>query len=86
MSDYKNLLVEQKDGILVVTINRERAMNALNKETVAELQQLFSYHWTDDAVRCVVITGAGKAFIAGADIPELADLEGRLRTFLSQNP
>jgi enoyl-CoA hydratase len=66
MSDYKNLLVEQKDDILVVTINRERAMNALNKETVGELQQLFSYHWTDDAIRCVIITGAGKAFIAGA--------------------
>ncbi len=85
MSDYKNLLVEQKDDILVVTINRERAMNALNKETVGELQQLFSYHWTDDAIRCVIITGAGKAFIAGADIPELADLDVRSGAEMSAN-
>lgn len=76
MNEYKNLLVEQKDAILIVRINRERALNALNKETVAELQQLFSYYWSDNAIRCVIITGAGeKAFVAGADIPELADLD-----------
>jgi enoyl-CoA hydratase len=78
MAEYKNLLVEAQGAVLIVKINRERALNALNKETVAELQQLFSYHWTDDAVNCVIITGAGeKAFVAGADIPELADLDVR---------
>jgi len=69
MSEYKNLLVEKKDAVLIIKINRERALNALNRETVAELQQLFSYYWTDDTIKCVIITGAGeKAFVAGADI------------------
>jgi enoyl-CoA hydratase len=77
MSDYKNLLVEQKEAVLIVTINRERALNALNRETVDELQKLFSYYWSDDKVRCVIVTGAGKAFVAGADITEIAELDGR---------
>jgi len=85
MTEYKNLTVEKKDSTLIVTINRERALNALNKETVAELQQLFSYHWTDDALTAVIITGAGKAFVAGADITELADLDVRSGTQLSAN-
>ncbi|MEW6051197.1 MAG: enoyl-CoA hydratase-related protein [Candidatus Zixiibacteriota bacterium] len=84
MADYKNLLVEKKGAVLVVTVNRERALNALNKETINELQQLFSFHWTDDSIRCVVLTGAGeKAFVAGADITELADLDVRSGTELS---
>jgi enoyl-CoA hydratase len=84
MTEYKNLTVETKGKVLVVTINRPRALNALNKETVAELQQLFSYHWTDDSINVVIITGSGdKAFVAGADIPELADLDVRAGTDLS---
>jgi len=84
MNEYKNLLVEQKDAILIVKINREQALNALNNETVAELQQMFSRYWSDDAIRCVIITGAGgKAFVAGADITELADLDVRTGTELS---
>ncbi len=84
MPEYKNLEVEQQDGILIVRISRERALNALNRETVGELQQLFSYYWSDDAVKVVVITGAGeKAFVAGADITELADLNVRTGTELA---
>ena len=84
MTEYKNLLVEKKNSILIVKINRERALNALNKETVAELQQLFSFHWSDDSVLCVLLTGAGeKSFVAGADIPELADLDVRSGADLS---
>lgn len=84
MTEYKNLLVEKKDAILIIKINRERALNALNRETVAELQQLFSFHWTDDSIRCVLLAGAGeKAFVAGADIPELADLDVRSGADLS---
>jgi len=84
MNEYKNLLVEQKDAILIVKINREQALNALNKETVAEMQQMFSYYWSDDAIRCVIITGAGeKAFVAGADIKELDNLDVRTGTELA---
>jgi enoyl-CoA hydratase len=84
MAEYKNLLVEKKAHLLIVTINRERALNALNRQTVAELQELFSSSWTDESLRCVIITGAGeKAFVAGADIPELAELDVRSGTDLA---
>ncbi len=84
MAEYKNLLVEKKDSILVVKINRERALNALNREVIAELQQLFSFYWSDEAIRGVILTGAGeKAFVAGADITELADVDVRSGAELS---
>ena len=84
MSEYKNVKCEKKDSTLIVYINRERAMNALNRETLIEMQQLLSYHWTDDTVSAVIITGAGdKAFVAGADITELADLDVKSGTELS---
>ncbi|MFQ5498084.1 MAG: enoyl-CoA hydratase/isomerase family protein [Candidatus Zixiibacteriota bacterium] len=87
MTEYKNVLVGKagdNDSILVITINRERFLNALNCETVAELQQIFSFYWTDDSLRCVILTGAGqKAFAAGADINELADLDVRSGNDLS---
>ncbi len=85
MTEYKNLAVEKKDSTLIVTINRERALNALNKELIAEMQQLFSYHWTDDSITAVITTGAGNAFVAGADITELADLDVRSGTQTSAN-
>jgi len=72
MTELKNLLVEKKDDILIITVNREKALNALNDETITELQQVFNNHIDDASVRCVILTGAGKAFIAGADIGELA--------------
>lgn len=80
---YKNLLVEKKGQVLILTINRERALNALNRETVEELQAFFSYHWKDEGCSVVVITGAGKAFVAGADISEIADLDVRTGTDFS---
>ncbi|MFH1687993.1 MAG: enoyl-CoA hydratase-related protein [bacterium] len=77
MSEYENILVKIDDGVLIVTVNREKAMNALNRATIEEMQKLFSYYWTDEKIKCVIITGAGKAFVAGADIKELADLDAR---------
>jgi enoyl-CoA hydratase len=72
MKEFKNILVKKEDNIAVVTVSREKALNALNAETVAELQHFFSYHWKDKSLRAVIITGAGeKAFVAGADITEL---------------
>ena len=75
MTDYRNLLVEKKDVAIVLTINREKAMNALNRETVGELHHFVSSHWNDNSFSVLVITGAGKAFVAGADIAELKDLD-----------
>ncbi|MBU2915893.1 MULTISPECIES: enoyl-CoA hydratase-related protein [Reichenbachiella] len=73
MEELKNLIVENKDEILIVTINRENALNALNDATLTELGQVFEKIDDDKGVKGVIITGAGdKAFVAGADIKELA--------------
>ncbi|HOP06522.1 MAG TPA: enoyl-CoA hydratase-related protein [candidate division Zixibacteria bacterium] len=77
MTDFKNILVEIADGIMTVTINREKAMNALNRETIDELQKVLQDNWSNDEIACVIVTGAGKAFVAGADIKELAELDAR---------
>ena len=68
---YKNIHTEIKDNILYVTINREAKLNALNVETLAELNKCFLVAKADVDVRVVIITGAGeKSFVAGADISE----------------
>ena len=70
---YEHLLFERDGGVAVVTINRPKVLNALNGATLDELRRVLLAIRRDEAVRCVVITGAGeKSFIAGADINELA--------------
>jgi len=70
---YENLLYEKKDGIAYITFNRPKVLNALNRKTVEELQQVLLDAKNDDAVRVLILTGSGeKAFVAGADINELA--------------
>lgn len=74
---YQNLLVDFTDGIAVVTINREKALNALNTQTMLELRDFFGEAALQlDGLKGVVLTGAGeKAFVAGADITEFRDLD-----------
>ncbi|MCU0540094.1 MAG: 3-hydroxyacyl-CoA dehydrogenase NAD-binding domain-containing protein [Desulfobacterales bacterium] len=60
--------LEIKDGIAFITLNRPEAMNALNESVVAQLERRFSAAEADAAVRAIVFQGAGKAFVAGADI------------------
>lgn len=68
---YQQLIVTQKENILYLTINREQKLNALNKDVLSELAHVIAFATTDDAVKGVLITGAGeKAFVAGADISE----------------
>lgn len=71
--EYTHLLVDNVDDIVILTINRERALNALNKQTMHELNHFFrEYLPSLDYYKGVVITGSGeKAFVAGADIKEL---------------
>ena len=70
----QNLIVEVDGAIAIVTVTRPKVLNALNSATVDELHEALLRLQHDDAVRCVVITGAGeKSFIAGADINELAE-------------
>jgi enoyl-CoA hydratase/carnithine racemase len=68
-----NVLYEKKGSIAYVTVNRPKVLNALNTPTWADLRTAFEDARGDDAVRGIILTGAGdKAFIAGADIGELA--------------
>lgn len=77
---YQNIIYETRDGLATVTINRPEALNALNSAVLAELEQAFTEIAGDDAVKAVIVTGAGRSFVAGADIAEmnsLGPLEGR---------
>src|SRR5690348_807994 len=72
---FDNLLVEREGPVALVTINRPQVLNALNAQTLDEIGQVMAAFGTDPAVRSIVVTGAGeKAFVAGADISELASL------------
>lgn len=72
---FRNLLTEDRGAIRQITVNRPDKLNALNRETLVELDLAFAQAAQDDSVRVVVLRGAGeKAFVAGADIAELAEL------------
>jgi enoyl-CoA hydratase len=80
--NYKNLLIELKDAIAVVSINRPEKLNALNSETIEELKNIFLEIDKNEMIKAVILTGTGeKAFAAGADIQELSRLnilEGKI--------
>lgn len=76
ISDFKNLKIEIDDGIALVMISRPEVLNALNEETLDELGKAFLNRLKEDDVQAVILTGAGeKAYAAGADIKELAELD-----------
>src|SRR5436305_10211198 len=69
----ENVKTESRDGVLIVTIDRPRVLNARNAQTMDEIDSVFRSARTDDSVKAVIVTGSGeKAFVAGADINELA--------------
>ncbi len=73
--NFENLLVEVKQEIAYITINREAKLNALNLKTVQELEQVVDYINANAAIKVAILTGAGqKSFVAGADISEIAQL------------
>lgn len=73
--EYKNLLIENSNGIMTLTINRPQVLNSLNSDVVRELECALYEVDLDVAVRAIVLTGAGeKAFVAGADIKEMSEL------------
>lgn len=74
MADYQYILVERDERVGIVTLNRPKELNALNIPLIGELADALEEFDRDDAIRCIVITGAGeKAFAAGADIKEMSD-------------
>lgn len=71
---YQNILAEIEENILTVTINRPKKLNALNRETIQELHEVFKRAKDDEEVKVIILTGSGeKAFVAGADISEFAN-------------
>jgi enoyl-CoA hydratase len=73
MMAYENVKVDFRDGILILTIDRPKVLNALNAQTVEEIYHVFAAARDDEKVKAVIVTGGGeKAFVAGADINELA--------------
>ena len=83
-----NLLLEVENGIALLTINRPKALNALNSETLAELNTCLAELENNDEVKVVILTGSGeKSFVAGADISEMVNAtpaEGRKMGLLAR--
>lgn len=73
----ENVQLTVNEGIATLVINRPKQLNALNKQTLAEISEAFESMRNDDGVKVVIMTGAGeKAFVAGADIKEFANFSG----------
>jgi enoyl-CoA hydratase len=70
---YENILVEPRGAVTLITLNRPKALNALNSTVLAELIAAFAAFDADDSQRCAVITGSERAFAAGADIKEMSE-------------
>ncbi|GGC35807.1 enoyl-CoA hydratase [Novosphingobium marinum] len=71
---YETILTEKKGAVTLITLNRPKALNALNSQVLTELIDAFAAFENDESQLCAVLTGAGdKAFAAGADIKEMAD-------------
>lgn len=71
---YKNIIVEKKNGIGTIKINRPQVLNALNRETIMELSKAVEELGKDKKIKVAILTGEGKAFIAGADIGQMKDM------------
>ncbi len=77
-ADFKNILVKKDNYVTIVSINRPKALNALNTELLLELEKVMEELEKDDETRAVIITGEGKAFVAGADISEMRNFNASL--------
>lgn len=73
MTDYENILVERRDRVGIITLNRPKALNALNEALMEEVVAAASEFDRDGDIGAIVITGSDRAFAAGADIKEMAD-------------
>ena len=67
-TDYQHLLIQQDGGVLTITMNRPEVLNAFNNTMKAELAEALEATAQDETIRCIVLTGAGRAFGAGQDV------------------
>lgn len=72
---YETILVEQRDAVTLITLNRPQALNALNGQVLTDLSAAFAAYDADPTQHCAVLTGSEKAFAAGADIKEMVEKE-----------
>ncbi|MBO7007788.1 MAG: enoyl-CoA hydratase/isomerase family protein, partial [Pseudomonadales bacterium] len=70
-NNYECIILETKDHVATVTLNRPEIMNALNWQAYAELESVFRDLQKDSEVRCIILTGAGRAFCSGDDVKEI---------------
>lgn len=85
--NYENIKLEISQGVALVTINRPKALNALNTAVIRELMDAFTYIQSAGEAEAAILTGEGRSFVAGADIAQMKDLntkEGRDMTILGQ--
>ncbi|UVJ42271.1 enoyl-CoA hydratase [Pseudomonas sp. LS1212] len=71
---FETILLEVRDRVGLITLNRPQALNALNAQLIGELNQALDTLEADSNIGCIVLTGSAKAFAAGADIKEMAEL------------
>jgi enoyl-CoA hydratase len=72
MAEFQNILLEERDAVAVIRLNRPKVLNALNSATIAEIATALEGLEAKSSIRCVVLTGSERAFAAGADISEMA--------------
>lgn len=86
MDSFENILLHAEDQIATLTINRPAKLNALNKDTLLEIKFALQKVCLDDKIKAMIITGSGeKAFVAGADIHEIAELDETNARSFSEN-
>src|SRR5262245_66464799 len=84
-SDFKNLQIESRGAVTILRVHRPDVLNALNRETLSEIEAFAQRFVADPAQGALIITGSGeKSFISGADIGELAVLDPRGAEEISQ--
>lgn len=76
---YETIIIEKRDGVAIITLNRPEKLNAVNLEMRLEILDLLDELEVDDEVRVVIVTGAGRAFCAGADISRFGEDSIELR-------
>ena len=75
--EFENVILEKNGAIAVLTVNRPKALNALNAETLNDISAALDEIGKDESIKAVIVTGAGKAFVAGADIAQMRDFDAR---------
>ncbi|USU06668.1 enoyl-CoA hydratase [Sphingomonadaceae bacterium OTU29LAMAA1] len=75
MAEYQTILVERRDRVTLITLNRPEALNALNAQVLDDLLAALAAFDADDSQGCAVLTGSAKAFAAGADIKEMQAMD-----------